>query len=396
VKNTGDPAQLIEVLQRGRQAYGFRAETLVPDIAFIGLVDDCIDAAQTALELLASSRPHRAYSMARVAFEASQRIVVLATSPDYIRLGTRAWLFYGRKDASIAGDSGDAIGTAGREIAKAWTAHYVSAPQVVAEELAFVRKLKGPDNFLGSDMATAVTESYQILAQEKGSSVPPDATELNRRVYRGFSRDAHACVRLEPKSLRVDSDGFVEVVERPRDPAEVAGAVNMGLATLLNETIGAVQHRLLQRRRTQADRLAQTLPKANRQLPEGFASDAGLVIAQRGLALAEMFFPDVPIQHILELPDGTLTVLLTNAPGSDGVAATFDFKGHARKSLLDIVREEFPDATSHTTGAIQGQIDLPRPIAVTVKAELGSRHDTGAGSFIPFIVTDVTRASLSQ
>jgi hypothetical protein len=52
----------------------------VPDLALIGLADDTIDAADEALNLIDGLRPHRAYAMVRIAFEAGQRLIVLASS----------------------------------------------------------------------------------------------------------------------------------------------------------------------------------------------------------------------------------------------------------------------------------------------------------------------------
>jgi|ERR1051325_426208 hypothetical protein len=88
----------LDNLRRLRQKHGFRAETLIPDLALIGLADDTIDAAEEALNLVTGPRPHRAWAMVRIAFEAAQRLIVLATDDHYIELGTRAWLYYVGKD----------------------------------------------------------------------------------------------------------------------------------------------------------------------------------------------------------------------------------------------------------------------------------------------------------
>src|SRR5712671_2765753 len=99
----------IDGLRRLRQHHGVRAATLLPDLALIGLVDDTIDAAETALDLLEGARPYRAYAMVRVAFEAAQRLLVLATSDDYLHLGTRAWLYYQGKDEALRQREGEEV-----------------------------------------------------------------------------------------------------------------------------------------------------------------------------------------------------------------------------------------------------------------------------------------------
>ena len=165
-------AQLRNNLFNLRSLHGFRAETLVPDIAFIGLVDDTLGAADEALQLVAGHRPHRAYAMVRVAFEAAQRLLVLATAEDYVRIGTRAWLYYVGRDEALRIRS------------------------LVQSEMANLRKIKRPDNFLGRDMADAVGTAYAVLAKATSSELPADVVEVTRDAYRTLCRDTHACFAL--------------------------------------------------------------------------------------------------------------------------------------------------------------------------------------------------------
>lgn len=381
---------LFDTLQQLRLQYGFRAETLVPDIAFIGLIDDCIDAGQTALELLESPRPYRAYSMVRVAFEASQRLLPLATSSDYIRLGTKAWLYYNQKDVIIRGIDKDSIGLAAEQILNTWANYYPPAHQIALEELAVLNKQKGPDNFLGRNLAEVTTESYLILAQERGSSVPSDSAEINRKLYGSLSRDTHACLRLEPSELCVDSDGFIEVKERPRDSKEVARNVTEGLEAIFTETIAAIKYRISKRRQGNATRLMTSLGEFHPELPNGYFDDLGKYLAQQGFG-GESVFPGVPISRIAELQDGTLSTSLAVGYGTEAKMATFDFKGHARQTMLAIISEEYPHIIISNEKDTPHYIDLPRPISVIIKAELGREQQTGDESFVPFIVTEVSR-----
>lgn len=394
MKHPPDPRISLEAVQQLRTQHGFRAETLVPDIAFIGLIDDCIDAGQTAIQLLESPQPYRAYSMLRVAFEATQRLLLLATNPDYMCLGTRAWLYYNKKDAAIRGGAKDKIGQVGEKLIDTWANYYPPARQLVLEQLDILNKTKGPDNFLGRNVAEATTESYSILARENSASVPSNSAEVNREFYRSLSRETHACMRLEPSEVRVDSDGFVEVRERPRDPAEVARVVTAGLDVIFTETIAAIKYRLLQRRRANTARLENSLHEVRPKLPTGYIADLGISLAQQGLGNTEQVFPDIPIQHISELQDGTLSSTLTTGLGSETQVVTFDFKGHARQAILAIISEDFPEAIPSAEQTTSLRIDLPSPITIMVKAELGQEQHTGTESFIPFIVTQVARANL--
>jgi len=384
---------LLDTLQKLRSQYGFRAETLLPDIAFVGLIDDCIDAGQTALELLESPRPYRAYSMVRVAFEASQRILPLATSSDYIRLGVRAWLYYSRKDGTIRGIDESSIGPPARQLLDTWANYYPQAHQIALEELAILGTQRGPDNFLGRNLAEVATECYSVLAQEKGAPSPADSQQTNREFYAILSRDTHACLRLEPSQLRVDSDGFIDVKEKPRDPKEVARSVTKGLGLIFAETITAIDYRISKRRQANTALVRTSLGQSRRELPNGYMDDLGTYLAQQGFG-GQCICPTVPISRIAELQDGTLTTSLAMGYGPGAKLATFDFKGHARQAMLAIVSQEYPDVVIANEPNAPHYTDLPKPIPVMVKAELGQEQKSESESFVPLIVNEVTRANL--
>lgn len=383
---------LLDTLQKLRLQYGFRAETLLPDIAFVGLIDDCIDAGQTALELLESPRPYRAYSMVRVALEASQRLLPLATSSDYIRLGTRAWLYYNQKDGIIRGIGKNSIGSPAGQILDTWASYYPQAHQIALEELAILNKQKRPDNFLGRNLAEVATESYLILAKERGSSVPANSEEIDREFYTILSRDSHACLRLEPSELRVDSDGFIEVKERQRDPKEVAQNVTEGLGAIFTETIAAIKYRISKRRQANTTLVRTSLGQFHSELPNGYLDDLGTYLAQQGFG-GQSIFTSVPISRIAESEDGTLTTSLAMGYGTEAKIATFDFKGHARQAMLTIISQEYPDIIISNGQNAPHYIDLPKPISVIIKAELGREQKSEKESFVPFIVNEVTRTN---
>jgi len=138
-------AKPLASLRQLRSMHGFRAEMLVPDLAFIGLVDDTIEATEEALQLVVGPRPHRAYAMVRVAFEAAQRLLVLATAHDYVHLGTRAWLYYVGKDQSLRTrtDSKNLIEDYRDQIIQSWALRYKDAEAVVEAEMENSPEKKG-------------------------------------------------------------------------------------------------------------------------------------------------------------------------------------------------------------------------------------------------------------
>src|SRR5262245_36074927 len=83
-----------------RERFEIRAELLPADLALAGLLDDLLDASSAAIEFVERST-RAVYPLVRTAFEAAQRIVALATDDDYLRVGTRAWLYYQHKDAAV-------------------------------------------------------------------------------------------------------------------------------------------------------------------------------------------------------------------------------------------------------------------------------------------------------
>jgi hypothetical protein len=100
--NSGDDGYRTQLskLATLRERFEIRADLLPADLALTGLLDDLLDASSAAIEF--AERSTRAvYPLVRTAFEAAQRIVALATDDYYLSVGTRAWLYYQYKDASV-------------------------------------------------------------------------------------------------------------------------------------------------------------------------------------------------------------------------------------------------------------------------------------------------------
>ena len=101
------------------------------------------------------------YPLVRTAFESAQRIVALATDDDYLRVGTRAWLYYQHKDAAVSRKTDvekaerwlDGVVLRMRDI---WTQHNGAAAELLASETAWLKengkkRPRPPDNFMGRD-----------------------------------------------------------------------------------------------------------------------------------------------------------------------------------------------------------------------------------------------------
>jgi hypothetical protein len=66
----------------------------------LGLAADVLETAEAVHHTAETGLPHKAFSNARLAFEAAQNLLVLATHEDYQHAGTRAWVYFEHKTAS--------------------------------------------------------------------------------------------------------------------------------------------------------------------------------------------------------------------------------------------------------------------------------------------------------
>lgn len=380
----------LQRLQQLRSEHGIRGVTLVPDLALVGLIDDVIDAAETALELLATAHPYRAYSMVRTAFEASQRLLIIGTSSDYAGIGTRAWLYYRAKDNAL-GEVGD--GARDQEIedqfVETWEQRFPLAREVVEREKAtldVLRKKRSPDNFLGKSLAPAAQRAYEQLMGENDEQLP-DSIPVNRAIYGGLSRESHACLRLDPMSIRIDTDGYVELGESPRDADAVARNVELGLDDILREAIAATEHRLRKRRAAHVADLKQQLQESSVAEQDGYAPDLGCHLVETGLGGNGIEFPNVPLLVIGSLADGTVCSTSTAGDGSSEYVATFEFRGEARAALMARITDEDPELAAELDALKPEEtVELAQPVLVDIRAELGVLQTNEAEVFIPLNV----------
>lgn len=372
-----------------RAEHGFRGATLVPDLAFLGLVHDAIDAVRAAVLVLESEHPHRAYSLARVVFESAQRLLVLAAADDYLNVGARAWLYYRLRDAPNGARR--TTTKADDQVIEVWRKSLPSAKAIADSALASLVAQRGPDNFLGRPLAPAVTEALASISRFCRGQVAEELTELNREIYGLLSRETHASMRLTPTELRVDRDGFVEVIDGARDVQQDREIVVDILETALHEIIGAIEHRLWRRRSEHVVDLKEAATIVQKELPKGYAPDLGLEWLKQGLGSAESIFPAVPLQVIRELGDGTLTTTLNLGLGAERRAASFDFKGAARRDLLEVVYRRFPTLRQRPKSG-RTELALPTPLVIDLHVSLGELQHSDTEAFVPFVVHKITES----
>jgi len=381
----------LDQLRKLRSLHGFRAETLVPDLAFIGLVDDVLDASEEALNLIAGPRPYRAYAMVRIAFEAAQRLLVLATADDYVHLGTRAWLYYVGKDESLGVPTDPKSSNDSRDqIIETWASRFKEAQEVVTEEMSALKKIKRPDNFLGRDMAEAGATAYAILAKTNHVDCPDDVAGVTRTAYRSLCRDTHACLRLEPRGIRIDSDGFVDVVKREYNTTLIREGVLTGLSSSIGEAIMAVSFRMTQRRKAILEALRSEVAEHPGPSSKQFRRDFGIFLIEEGLAHATQAFTEVSLYNIGVLPDGTVSSSTTIGVKDEIFMATFDFKGEWADKILDLLRRAFPDISLPDRDAGDPSIcRLPVPFTATIMASVGYFRHNSHDDFVPLVVSSV-------
>lgn len=374
-----------------REGFEIRADLLPADLALLGLLDDLLDASTVAIQF-ADKSIRTVYPLVRTAFEASQRIVALATDDDYLRLGTRAWLYYQHKDASVrrkteaekADQWLDATVSRMRDI---WTPHNEKANELLTREdacLMDLAKKKGrlPDNFTGRDLADVVQDCYKKIY---GPDVPRDLKQLNRGIYSALSRDSHARLRVEPAALTIQPNGTVRVIPHRVDETAKRRTLLHCLESSLKEAQSAISYLLDARRRADVEKLRSLAARAAvSDLLPGFSPDLGLRLAQLGGAKTVFHFRNVPILKLGVLPNGIACWSANIVLADREYIATFDVPALLRSDLARAVGVS-PATFSPTREIVKHNV-AGSP-TVSLECTLGEVQHNGNETFVPLIVT---------
>src|SRR4051812_7189331 len=153
--------------------FEWRIETLPGDLVVLGLATDVLETAAAVQEASESRLPHKAYANSRLAFEAAQNVLVLATHEDYQEAGIKAWVYFELKTATWRAKAArrhNADGTDERQLlerrvaqmTEAWGTLYPEAGPMLQGALADVwaRRRMRPDNWLHDNMSARQHRAY--------------------------------------------------------------------------------------------------------------------------------------------------------------------------------------------------------------------------------------------
>jgi hypothetical protein len=246
-----------EIYSEARARFRPSAEHLVPDIALLGFLRDVEENAQ-AVEILAASKlPHRGYPNARAAYEASQRAILLATSPDYDLDGAKAWVYYLRRDrnylalprssapAQSPSDPEAWFDGSLDEMAQVWESLAPGKGKLLRRALAELpgKKVRA-ENWAGVAIVPTIRDRLNALFERGGKASRGDTSSVYNAAYGGLSRQSHPSARLELSRVLKNDQGQIALEERPRDPVADAKGVRLSAASSYAEAYLALDLRL--------------------------------------------------------------------------------------------------------------------------------------------------------
>lgn len=383
-----------------RSRLAIRADTLPADLALAGLLDDLLGAATAAMAMVADQSTAVAYPLTRIAFEAAQRAIVLATDEHYLSVGTRAWLYYHRKDAGIMRRTDPEAAArwydqAVTQLRDMWTPYNGAADETLRAENALLEeheRKRRTDNFMGQDLAEVIDGRYPLFLGQ--TDVPlAEMKKLNRGIYAGLSRESHARMRVEAAAFVVSGDGTVQVVPRSIDETGRRQTLLGCLEASLNEAAGALSYFFERRQRLRAERMqriAKAVPVA--PLRPGFKPDLGLQLARIGGGRTTFHFLAVPIFKLGILPDGSVRWCANVDFGDEEYMATFDVPASLRDGLAECIGLS-PDTLRPSDRlalhALQG------PPHIGVECVLGDLEQPADEAFVPLTIKRVKPANVT-
>lgn len=383
-------------LKGQRDAFTISVESLPADLALVGLVDDVLDAAAIALDVV-DQQVRAAYPLVRTAFEAAQRIVALGTDDDYLSTGTRAWLYYQRKDSNIlritdVDRAGRWLEAAVARLVRIWAPHNQQAEILLAAaatRLDEFKKQRRPDNFMGEELAELVQSRYARMPGLK--EIGPNMRRMNRSIYSVLSRESHARLRLDIAGLSVRADGSIGIVPRRTDDSAKRRTLLACVETTLTEAVSAMT--FLDRSRARAGNQspfgADARPeRSTKDLPPGFKPDLGLHLSAIGGARTTFHFTRVPVTRFGVFQDGTITWSANIVLNDGEYAVSFDVPPNLSRAFSDAVGIQ-PSLVQPGRGLIRQEV--APPALVRVQCMLGKRSGGKHEEFIPMRVKDIQR-----
>src|SRR5260370_39971631 len=182
----------LEELESELRAFSCRPRTLVGDLVLFGLGADVLETATSVLHTAASALPHKAFSNARLAFEAAQILVVLATHETYELAGPQAWVYFELKSAAWQAsaqryraqpDSSEEqiLQRRVEQMAKIWDSLCEGHGKLLHDAFGLVwrDRKKRPDNFLHQNLTARQHAAYQAFAASGVRTITNDSAAVN-------------------------------------------------------------------------------------------------------------------------------------------------------------------------------------------------------------------------
>lgn len=233
--------------------FEWRRRTLPADLVLMGLATDVLETGAAIQETAESAAPHKAFANARLAFEAAQQMLVLATHDNYEGAGTDAWVYFELKAAAWQAaavrlrDTATPVST--RQLLKAqveqmrevWSLFREDAGAMLDRSVESVwdwhDRKQLPDNWLRQNMTQRHSRAYELFAADTGGWIPVDTAATNDAMYKILCHETHANPRLALFEVHVEGhDARVIRKLREAEPARrsVMGATELALMEAVN------------------------------------------------------------------------------------------------------------------------------------------------------------------
>src|SRR4051812_25070197 len=86
--------EILDRLEDVKKYFHYTPASILGDCVLISYINEVSNSASITELLVQTPMPHKAFPIARAAFEAVQLATLLVTQEDYVTMGTAAWLYY--------------------------------------------------------------------------------------------------------------------------------------------------------------------------------------------------------------------------------------------------------------------------------------------------------------
>jgi hypothetical protein len=245
-------------LKKERDDFLCQPKSLLADLVLLAFMDDVLESVQAAMGVLQlKSIPHRASPCIRTSFEASQQALVLVTQDDYSFVGTKAWVYYCKRDKkwlSMAKPNGSDINSDAdvdtwfeqklKDMTELWDKLSPGQGKLIEKaQQELVKQSSRPDNWLGKDMALAQDEAYRKIASSHDFQVDQKMSMTNRTLYSALSRDTHTGLRVDTVITFESYANGIKVSIAERDKELLLKSASTSAMLSVSEMLMALDYR---------------------------------------------------------------------------------------------------------------------------------------------------------